>query len=1290
MTHIAAVEVAKLPCKLRPRALSLFLTLFAALVLPPLATPARTLEDYDNTTPTAWWMDSSITPAGLKNEITLKNARIVSLKYDNFSPFPFTAVMVENTGSYQKGNIGEWFYGLDEPALIAQLTDGNGNVINRLVSFKAYDIGQGQIRFAGAMVPNSGPDKKMWGYFYQKTGNQITGVTQPANGRLTTLQSYSSNGQTFYAGIWIQNTGADGKAWWWFPGATPQAIGNALTLNHARLLDVTSAGNGTFNVVMESCSSGCPKWWWWFDQKFSDLQSLAVQNSARVISVDTYPDSKCGIYCFVAVMMEGSIPGNHGAMPGRLRGFVDLHTHPLANLGFGGMVLYGGVDKKSILPVDPDGNTNQIAQTMERALGHDRCTHGNQKIPTVGCGDIIRQKVIDLLESSNNAAHDEDDADASGAPDFPDWPVWNDIAHQKMWVDWIERAWQGGLRVMVALAVNNKTLADMAGGSVMATDDRASADKQIQEITNFVGRHSDFMEIALSSQELQRIVNDNKLAVILGVEIDKIGNLGLAPTPTFAEITSEIDHLYGEGVRYVFPVHVIDNAFGGTAAYIDIFNYSNRREEGIWWNLGCASEPGPEDKIDHQFSPMGLDLQSVAGLMDRLGPGMTQILLNPPNYPKCGQRNQRTLSHEGVFAIAEMMRRGMLIDLDHMSELGFDCAQAIPDQVPGGYPLFSGHSNLRMGGGSERNPRTDQYSKIAKPSGMVGVGSVSMDACAWTMMSTRTLRAMDFDPTNLANQLQAGSVAFGTDTDGLAMGMPPSPSKATPSTGNPAAVQTSQPWFQRHAFYRDIFNNIRHSYWDQQYGLNPTQKFCLGVGCAGAAAIWAGPNSSNNAPAAAGDPVTVKQDFPVSNPLSDHVEQHIFYRDTQSNIQHVYWDSFGGLQAAQQWAATAAGQPAAVMRQPPPLQNRDYQIFYRDALNNIQHVYSIGNSFSPQAPEQWAASAASDPVAVVYPDTVQGPELHIFYRDTQNNIQHVNCAPTCGPNTALHGPQQWSTNAVPAVGDPAAVAAGQQLHVFYRDPQGNIQHVYSDPNSGLHAPEQWAGIGSWSKGPPAVDDPVADVAYGDNGLVVLNVFYRDVQNNIQRVVWDSKSGQHTAEVWAGGTATDTTGPAAAGKPAMLVWGNELHVLYRTLGGGIWHVYSDSNGPHAEPWAPESSPQAAAAAAGDANFGAYCNYYRIPLPPLPACSPLAPAPGCLTKNSLGTHTWNYNSDGVAHYGMLPEFLQDVRTVPGGAELVDNNLMYGAEYLFEAWRTAEHQHGNVPANVSVPSVPACVGP
>ena len=168
---------------------------------------------------------------------------------------------------------------------------------------------------------------------------------------------------------------------------------------------------------------------------------------------------------------------------------------------------------------------------------------------------------------------------ATGYPDFDQWPKWNDITHQKMWYEWIKRAHSGGLRVMVALATNNKTLADaMSGGSPIttpdgATDDKTSADLQLREIKAFVLRHHTFMEVALNAADIKRIVQANKIAIVLGVEVDNIGNFNKQPLASLPDgaaqvlISSEIQRLYDQDVRYIFPIHVLDNAFGGTAIY---------------------------------------------------------------------------------------------------------------------------------------------------------------------------------------------------------------------------------------------------------------------------------------------------------------------------------------------------------------------------------------------------------------------------------------------------------------------------------------------------------------------------------------------------------------------------------------------------------------------------------------------------------------------------------------------------------------------------------------------------
>jgi hypothetical protein len=58
------------------------------------------------------------------------------------------------------------------------------------------------------------------------------------------------------------------------------------------------------------------------------------------------------------------------------------------------------------------------------------------------------------------------------------------------------------------------------------------------------------------------------------------------------------------------------------------------------------------------------------------------------------------------------------------------------------------------------------------------------------------------------------------------------------------------------------------------------------------------------------------------------------------------------------------------------------------------------------------------------------------------------------------------------------------------------------------------------------------------------------------------------------------------------------------------------------------------------------------------------------STLGNKSWDYNTAGVAHYGMLADFLQDVQRnygTNGGA--VYDNVMSGADYFLQTWKICE---------------------
>jgi hypothetical protein len=275
-----------------------------AVLILASASVARGADDNENSTPTAWWVYTGQSFSEVGNTITSKHARIVDIAPDNSNGSSFTVTYVQNTGSYAK--TWWWYVGIDAATLANNLSANKA----RLVSLKAYDIGGGNIRFAVAMISNTGADNKAWWYYFGQSTNEISNLAKTNKARLTALQSYTSNGETVYTCIMIAESGADNKAWWWYFNISPQDIGNYISANKARLLDLTSAGNGNFNAVMESCSGGCPAWWWYYGLDGDGVLSEAQNNGARVMTAEAYQGCNNGSNACLVTTMIGNTPSD--------------------------------------------------------------------------------------------------------------------------------------------------------------------------------------------------------------------------------------------------------------------------------------------------------------------------------------------------------------------------------------------------------------------------------------------------------------------------------------------------------------------------------------------------------------------------------------------------------------------------------------------------------------------------------------------------------------------------------------------------------------------------------------------------------------------------------------------------------------------------------------------------------------------------------------------------------------------------------------------------------------------
>lgn len=431
-----------------------------------------------------------------------------------------------------------------------------------------------------------------------------------------------------------------------------------------------------------------------------------------------------------------------------LVGLVDLHTHPAAHLGFGTNLFYG----------PPDGDPSQVFNDC-------RAYHGGWDALSNPHGNDIRNQIVNHAASTDYSGNWSDNW--TGWPNFPDWPTWHDRLHQQLRVEMLERAWDGGLRVVVALAVNSHTLAFLAQ-TAGPYDDKPSGDQQIAAIKEMVaGQH--FTELAQSPADLRAIVGRGHLAVVLGVELDCLGNFyqpgrldgstePLVPQPTPDAVKAEVQRLHDLGVRYVFPVHLTDNVFGGAALYDMSFDVANHFQFGGFFTPETAP---PESEIGYHITQASFwdDVVANATVLLSLGFDPAGRPAPPPGF----HRNSRGLQPLGGNLLDALMALGMMIDVDHMSEKTM--RDTFAHTAGSGYPVFAGHCGLRPPpsapgtpnpNANERSHQASDAAVILGRGGMWGVGiKGGIGAVGSTIQQLR-----QGTPTG-------GGIGFGSDCSGL-------------------------------------------------------------------------------------------------------------------------------------------------------------------------------------------------------------------------------------------------------------------------------------------------------------------------------------------------------------------------------------------------------------------------------------------------------------------------------------------------------------------------------------------
>ncbi|HEU4738387.1 MAG TPA: Coagulation factor 5/8 type domain-containing protein [Solirubrobacterales bacterium] len=357
----------------------------------------------------------------------------------------------------------------------------------------------------------------------------------------------------------------------------------------------------------------------------------------------------------------------HGASPyAEVQGTIDGHNHVTAYEFLGGDAHCGEpwnpAGPAAALVDCPDHYPDGTAAVLENAL----------------YGDPLRKH------------------DPVGWPTFKDWPAPASQTHEQTYYRWIERAYLGGVRIMVNDLVENVALCQVYPLKHNSCDDMDSVRLQyrrIHELQDFIdakagGPGQGWFRIVRNPFEARRVINEGKLAVVLGIETSEIFGCGGSeqlPRCNRDQIVAGLDEIQQMGVASFFPIHKFDNALGGvrfdSGTFGAAINAANFKQTGHFWKVERCKGPEtdneqatvvPEDIID-------------SGLLSFFPAGLVPLYPPPPHCNALG------LTPLGEFVVEQMIDRKLMIEVDHMSAKSASRALALTE-ARGYSGVLSSHS----------------------------------------------------------------------------------------------------------------------------------------------------------------------------------------------------------------------------------------------------------------------------------------------------------------------------------------------------------------------------------------------------------------------------------------------------------------------------------------------------------------------------------------------------------------------------------------------------------------------
>lgn len=490
---------------------------------------------------------------------------------------------------------------------------------------------------------------------------------------------YDSSAQYLHAGLLITRT-------------------KELSDNVEWRLDPVGGQAGTFQLYSPATRM------WLNRTPLGTISQTPLQNLAA--SVQFVPKQGCQPYPEMSTNSTGTVKPKRWD-DGSVYGIADSHNHLFSSDLFGGSIMHGDVYHKL---------------GVTKALEDCSKTHGDN-----GWHDVMASSTGAGAEDILGILYRKPRHKTDGYPTFTDWPTRETITHNVTYYKWIERAYQGGLRFMNVSLTTNSVICDMYKGLIGTLDPSYRSEScndmdnldigiaRVKGLQDYVDAQSGgpgkgWFRVVYSPQEARDVINQGKMAAIIGLENSNLFNcVDTNPLCTKEYIARKVDEYYKKGVRTMFTIHKFDNAFGSpNADGGTLINVGNFLQNGRFFNMETCESPLVNGGTYHEANltdllgelPFGVKATisstfklafGTNNLFSKAIDGAIIYPETPKGYSHCVAG---TLTSKGAFLQVEMMKRGMILEADHLSPKAYDAFLGIAQSYQ--YPFVFSHAITRQ------------------------------------------------------------------------------------------------------------------------------------------------------------------------------------------------------------------------------------------------------------------------------------------------------------------------------------------------------------------------------------------------------------------------------------------------------------------------------------------------------------------------------------------------------------------------------------------------------------------